>query len=72
MRETITMNTGEQRRAWVLTKVLVGELTISEAQRLGLLERSVWRLKARFTEQPTEPPSAMVSRSRARRTESRC
>jgi len=31
MRETITMTTIEQRRAWVLTKVMAGELGVAEA-----------------------------------------
>jgi len=64
MRETIMMNTGEQRRAWVLTKVLVGELAISEAAlMLGLSERSVWRLKAGFRQ---EGPAALVHGNRGR------
>lgn len=58
------MNTGEQRRAWVLTKVLVGELTISEAaSMLGLSERSVWRLKAGFRR---DGPAALVHGNRGR------
>jgi hypothetical protein len=31
MRETITMTTIEQRRAWVLTKVMAGEIEVVEA-----------------------------------------
>jgi len=64
MRETITMTTIEQRRAWVLTKVVAGELTAAQAgDLLGLSERSVWRLKGRFM---TEGPAGLVHRNRGR------
>jgi transposase len=64
MRETITMTTVEQRRAWVLTKVVAGELTAAEAGGvLGLSERSVWRLKGRFV---TEGPAGLVHGNRGR------
>jgi transposase len=64
MRETIIMNTDEQRRAWVLTKVLLGELAISEAALLlGLSERSVWRLKAAFRR---DGPAGLVHGNRGR------
>jgi hypothetical protein len=70
MRETITMTTVEQRRAWVLTKVMVGELTVPEAAALlGLAERSVWRLKARFG---WEGPAALVHGNRGRPSSRRC
>jgi len=40
------MTTVEQRRAWVLTKVIVGEVTTAEAAGLlGLGERQVSRLR---------------------------
>jgi hypothetical protein len=42
MRETITKTTVEQRRAWVLTKVIAGEVGATEAADvLGLSVRSV-------------------------------
>jgi transposase len=64
MRETITMTTIEQRRAWVLTKVVAGELTAAEAgDVLGLSVRSVWRLKRRFGE---EGPAGLVHGNRGR------
>jgi transposase len=64
MRETITMTTVEQRRGWVLTKVVAGELGIAEAALvLGLSERSVWRLKRRFGE---EGPAGLVHGNRGR------
>ena len=65
MRETtITMTTTDQRRAWVLTKVLCDELTIEEAAAmLALSERSVWRLRARFA---AEGPAALVHGNRGR------
>jgi transposase len=64
MRETITMTTIEQRRAWVLTKMVAGELTAAEAgDLLGLSERSVWRLKGRFI---TDGPAGLVHGNRGR------
>jgi hypothetical protein len=64
MRETITMTTTDQRRAWVLTKVLCDELTVHEAAAiLGLSERSVWRLRPRFA---AEGPAALVHGNRGR------
>lgn len=65
MRETtITMTMTDQRRAWVLTKVLCDELTVHEAAVfLGLSERSVWRLRARFA---AEGPAALVHGNRGR------
>jgi transposase len=64
MRETITMTTVEQRRTWVLTKVMAGELSVAEAaDLLGLSERSVWRLRRRFAE---EGPAALVHGNRGR------
>jgi DNA-directed RNA polymerase specialized sigma24 family protein len=57
MRETITMTTVEQRRAWVLTKVMGGEVEVGEAaELLGLSVRSVWRLKRRFADCLTIAP----------------
>jgi transposase len=64
MRETITMTTAEQRRAWVLTKLMAGEVEASEAaELLGLSVRSVWRLKRRFAE---EGPAGLVHGNRGR------
>jgi transposase len=64
MRETITMTTIEQRRAWVLTKMVAGEVTADEAgELLGLSVRSIWRLKGRFM---TEGPSGLVHGNRGR------
>jgi len=58
------MTTIEQRRGWVLTKMVAGELTAAEAgDLLGLSERSVWRLKGRFM---TEGPAGLVHRNRGR------
>ena len=49
METTITMTAKEQQRAWVLTKVLAGELTMAEAaETLGLSERQLWRLRIPF------------------------
>ena len=64
MRETITMTTVEQRRAWVLTKVMAGEVEVGEAaQLLGLSVRSVWRLKRRRSTKQARP-SLVTWRSR--------
>ncbi len=58
------MTTTDQRRAWVLTKVLCDELTVHEAAAiLGLSERSVWRLRPRFA---AEGPAALVHGNRGR------
>ena len=44
-----TMTTIEQRRAWVVTKLIAGEVGVAEAaELLGLSARSIWRLKRRF------------------------
>jgi len=40
------MSGKEQRRAWILTKLLVGEVAVAEAPALlQLSQRQVWRLK---------------------------
>ena len=58
------MTTIEQRRAWVLTKVMAGEVEVGEAAALlGLSVRSVWRLKRRFSE---EGPAGLVHGNRGR------
>ena len=49
MKETITMSRTEQRRIWVLSKLMASELTVAEAaELLGLTERSIYRLRARM------------------------
>jgi transposase len=64
MQETITMTTVEQRRGWVLTKVIAGEVEVAEAaELLGLSVRSVWRLKRRFAD---EGPAGLVHGNRGR------
>jgi transposase len=63
MRE-ITMSIDEQRRAMVLTRVVAGSLSMGEAVALlGLSERSVWRLKARFL---ADGPAGLVHGNRGR------
>lgn len=58
------MTSREQRRAWVLTKLLVGEVTTAEAALLlGLGERQVWRLRGAFER---EGPAALVHGNRGR------
>jgi transposase len=64
MRETITMTSKDQRRAWLLTKLLVGEVTTAEAAALlGLSERQVWRLRRAFER---DGPAALVHGNRGR------
>src|SRR6266576_1882577 len=64
MRETITMTSRDQRRAWILTKLLVGEVTTAEAAALlGLSERQVWRLRRAFER---DGPAALVHGNRGR------
>ena len=58
------MTMTDQRRAWVLAKFVGGELSVHEvAVFLGLSERSVWRLRARFV---AEGPAALVHGNRGR------
>ena len=43
------MTSTDQKRAMLLTRLLVGEITVTEAATLmGLSERQVWRLKSAF------------------------
>jgi hypothetical protein len=58
------MTTIEQRRAWVLTKVIAGEVEVAEL--LGLSVRSVWRLKRRFGD---EGPAGLVHGNRGAEAE---
>lgn len=56
------MTTIEQRRAWVLTTVMAGEVELVEAaDLLGLSVRPVWRLKQRFAD---EGPAGLVDGNR--------
>jgi len=58
------MSVTEQRRAWVLTRVLRGTLTMAEAaEELGLSERHLWRLRAAFEH---EGPAGLVHGNRGR------
>jgi transposase len=64
MRETITMTRAEQRRAWVLGRLLGHEMTVAEAaQVLGLSDRSVRRLRARLER---DGPGGLVHGNRGR------
>ncbi|HUG46876.1 MAG TPA: helix-turn-helix domain-containing protein, partial [Candidatus Limnocylindria bacterium] len=64
METTITMSAKEQRRAWVLTKVLKGERTMAEAaEALALSERQLWRLRTAFER---AGPAALVHGNRGR------
>ena len=58
------MTATEQRRAWVLTKVLKGELTMAEgAAWLALSERQLWRLRGAFER---DGPAGLVHGNRGR------
>jgi len=58
------MSIEEQRRTMVLTRVVAGSISMSEAATLlGLSERSVWRLKRRFL---AEGPAGLVHGNRGR------
>jgi transposase len=60
------MSIREQQRARILTKLLVGEVTTSEAGALlGLSERQVWRLKARLVR---DGPAGLVQGNRGQPT----
>jgi transposase len=64
MKESITMSSREQRRAWVLSKLMAGELEPAEAARLlGLSGRSIRRLRTRMAQ---EGPSGLVHGNRGR------
>jgi transposase len=64
METTITMTSREQRRAWVLTRVLKAELTMTEAaETLRLSERQLWRLRAVFER---DGPAGLVHGNRGR------
>jgi transposase len=69
MRETITMTSREQRRAWVLIRLLEGSLERAEAAPLlGLSERQVRRLAAVFER---DGPAALVHGNRGRASSQR-
>lgn len=58
------MTSRDQRRAWLLTKLLVGEVDVGQvAEVMGLSERQVWRLQRRFE---LEGPAALVHGNRGR------
>jgi transposase len=64
METTITMTSRAQRRAWVLTRVLQRELTMTEAARMvGLSERQLWRLRSAFER---DGPAGLVHGNRGR------
>jgi transposase len=64
METTITMTTKEQRRAWVLIRVVKDELTMAEGAKLvGLSERQLWRLRAAFER---DGPAGLVHGNRGR------
>ena len=61
------MTSKEQRRAWVLTRVLKRELTMTEAAGLvGLSERQLWRLRSAFER---DGPAGLVHGNRGRPSE---
>ncbi len=58
------MSSTEQRRAWVLTRILTGELTMAAgAAALDLSERQLWRLRVAFTR---DGPAGLVHGNRGR------
>jgi transposase len=64
MQETITMSSREQRRGWVLSRLMAGELgAVEAAHALGLSERSVRRLRARVER---DGPVGLVHGNRGR------
>jgi transposase len=64
METTITMSSREQHRAWVLTKILKGELTMAEgAARLAISARQLWRLRTAYER---DGPAGLVHRNRGR------
>jgi hypothetical protein len=64
METTITMTAREAHRAWVLTRILRGELSMAGgAEVLGLCERHLWRLRSGFER---AGPAALVHGNRGR------
>ena len=58
------MTSREQRRAWVLTRVLKRELTMAEAADVvGLSERQLWRLRVAFER---DGPAGLIHGNRGR------
>ena len=58
------MTAKEQHRAWILTKILTGKLSMAEgATRLGLSERQLWRLRSAFER---AGPAGLVHGNRGR------
>ena len=69
METTITMTAREQHRAWVLAKILAGELTMRQgAERLGLSVRHLWRLRMAFAR---VGPAGLVHGNRGRPSDRR-
>ena len=65
MREQVTLNSKEQKRAMVLTTVIEGGVTVQQAREvLGLSVRHVRRLKAAYMR---EGPAALAHGNRGRR-----
>ena len=66
MRETITLNTQEQKRMMVLNRLLVGQLTAAEAAvLLNLSERQVRRLLAAYQKEGGSRAGPWESRQEA-------
>ena len=64
MEMTITMTAREQRRAWVLTRIRAGELSMTAgAEALGLSVRQLWRLRAAHGR---DGPAGLVHGNRGR------
>ena len=58
------MTVTEQRRAWVLTRIVAGELTMAEgAATLNLSERQLWRLRVAYQR---GGPAGLIHRNRGR------
>lgn len=58
------MSSTEQRRAWILTRILKGEVTMTAgATELALSERQLWRLRAAFER---DGPAGLVHGNRGR------
>lgn len=63
------MTSRDQRRAWILTQLLVGQVSTTEAAELmGVSERQVWRLRRGFER---DGPAALVHGNRGRRSSRR-
>ncbi len=65
MRETLTLNTHEQKRAMILNRILAGQLSVAEAA--ALLDRSHRQVQRMLAAYRKEGAAAVVHGNRGRK-----